>query len=116
MGILIIRQLLVTPKLIGCVVPFRNIVSYVALPMQESHPVDWAKDASSPKPRVDHAELAGSEETPSNYKENANLYIAIKCFIIPCVKYNHVEYVNVLISTNWGEGTSQDVVSLKMFC
>ena len=80
-------------------------MSYVALHMPESHHVVWAKDASLPKQRVDHAELAGSEETPSNCKENVNLYIAIKCFVVPCVKYNHAEYVNILI-WSWGERTS----------
>ena len=66
--------------------------------MQESHHVVSAKDANSPKQRADLAELAGSEGIPSNYEENVNLYIAVKCSIMPHAKYINSEYVNILIS------------------
>merc|ERR1712088_937055 len=92
-------------RLIGCAMPLKNTVNCVALLLQESPHVVWAKDASSPKPRVDLAELAGSEEILSNCAENVNLYIATKCCIMPRAKYN---YTIVLKNITWGEGTSTD--------
>merc|ERR1712080_64178 len=100
-------------KLIGCAMPLRNTASCVVLLLQESLHAVWAKDANSPKPRVDLAELAGSEEILSNCEESVNLYIAAKCCIMPRAKYN---YINVLRIITWGEGTSMDIyVILKCF-
>ena len=73
----------------------------------------WAKGANSLKPRVDLAELAGSEEILSNCEESVNLYIALKCCIMPRGKYN---YENIPKVITWGEGTLIDLSYPEMFC
>ena len=89
-------------------------MNYVDLLLQESHLVVLAKDESSLKPRVVLAELAGSEEIPSNCEESVK-YIAVKCFIIPRAEYNH-QYINVLNRCTWGEKTLKGVYGvLKCF-
>ena len=91
--------------------PLRNIVNYVALLLQESLHVVWAKDGNSLKQRVDLAELAGSGEILSNCEESVKLYIAFKCCIMPRAKYN---YENIPKLVTWGEGTLIDLI-LKCF-
>merc|ERR1712020_382949 len=101
----IIKQFHVILRLIGCVTLLRSIVSCVVLLLQENLLVVLAKDANSPKQRVDHEELAGSEEIPSNYEESANLYIAAICCIMLHAQYN---YDCKLLIIKWGERTLKD--------
>ena len=62
----------------------KSIVNFVVLLLPVNHPVDWARDVSSPRLKEDQEEHAGSEEIPLNCEESVNLYIADKCFIILC--------------------------------
>jgi len=115
--ILIIKLLPAIQRLTGCVMLLKSIVNFVVLLLPVNHPVDWARDVSSPRLKEDQEEHAGSEEIPLNCEESVNLYIAAKCFIILCAINKQCLLYKNIICYIWGERTSVDYeYILKMFC
>ena len=92
-------------------------MNFAVLLLQASPLAVWARDASLRKLKEDPEGLAGLEEIPLSCDENVNLYIAIKCFIIPSAINKFEHHINKnKICYIWGEGTLRDCVNVVLQC